>query len=722
MKNKRIKEYIYALFFYSIIVFLANWSILLGTNYMKYDIWDAHYPAQIITSDALHSWSFPLWNPLYNYGSPYYAMVGTPVWYPVTLILNLFGYSPVSPAWEYCVHIVLACFGMFLLIKYELGLISNERNRQVDFCISLISGLLYGFSGIFLSNAQHIMIIISASWIPYVLLFSKKYVMMKKIKYAFATAICLSMIFLGGYPEILLDMIVVLFVWMLINYEEKSTFKRIKNVALYYTIVGLLTISASSITLFPFVNIMRKITRGSGQSVYSIPFESFFSIIFPGTEELISGRELSMESFFICIVVIIFLFYFIKNYKKIEHKKGILYFWMALVSLFLCFGQNSFLHTLMYRFIPMYSTFRFASLWRPFFFAFIILVSAPVLLYIIINSQNTLILNYLKKILYLGIILSLVIYIFKNFIHSSEDVKYVEMILNSLLSTLFILFIYLLTFRNKTSRALIVSLLISVSIECLLVAHSYFPISIARYNNTAYYSNEMVKAEINNEMDAYKNRNKECDFSNNSRSDSSLIDTKIIAINKTFDTGGYISMKLQSVEDFKNSLINSSMMDYPEAFFSNSIIISEPAEIKDLLNNPSISASDIIISMKNKDIFNNIYPEKEKSIKEISFDSFGFNSMSFSIDAPDDGIVIVLQAFYPGWKLYIDGKREELVEVDGCFIGIPLKEGNHKVELKFRPLDFFVGSMVSILFYITFFIVLFKQKTDFILVNSEKNK
>lgn len=102
--------------FYVLFSACANWSLLLGENLMKYDIWDAEYPTQVLMTDALASGTVPLWNPLMRYGSPYYAVFGSPVWYPLTLFLALvFGYSPHILAASYVMHIVIAQFGMFLL-------------------------------------------------------------------------------------------------------------------------------------------------------------------------------------------------------------------------------------------------------------------------------------------------------------------------------------------------------------------------------------------------------------------------------------------------------------------------------------------------------------------------------------------------------------------------------------------------------------------------------
>ena len=105
---------------FNFIVFVAfvlmamifNWSILLGENLMKWDIWDAEYPLQVMMSDAISQGTIPLWNPLMQFGTPEYAIVGSPIWYPITLLLAWIGYTPQVLAFSYIIHIAIGSFGI----------------------------------------------------------------------------------------------------------------------------------------------------------------------------------------------------------------------------------------------------------------------------------------------------------------------------------------------------------------------------------------------------------------------------------------------------------------------------------------------------------------------------------------------------------------------------------------------------------------------------------
>lgn len=60
--------------------------------------------------------------------------------------------------------------------------------------------------------------------------------------------------------------------------------------------------------------------------------------------------------------------------------------------------------------------------------------------------------------------------------------------------------------------------------------------------------------------------------------------------------------------------------------------------------------------------------------------------------------------------MYIDGESAEIAKIDGCFMGIPLKKGNHDVVMKFRPMDLYVGAVMTLSFYVLFILFVIRRK------------
>lgn len=64
-------------------------------------------------------------------------------------------------------------------------------------------------------------------------------------------------------------------------------------------------------------------------------------------------------------------------------------------------------------------------------------------------------------------------------------------------------------------------------------------------------------------------------------------------------------------------------------------------------------------------------------------------------DAP--GILVVSEIHYPAWKVYVDGEKNELLQVDWSLRGVALPAGSHTVEMRFESDAFGIGKWISLL-------------------------
>jgi hypothetical protein len=63
----------------------------------------------------------------------------------------------------------------------------------------------------------------------------------------------------------------------------------------------------------------------------------------------------------------------------------------------------------------------------------------------------------------------------------------------------------------------------------------------------------------------------------------------------------------------------------------------------------------------------------------------------------DSGILVLTDAFYPGWKVFVDGKEQTIRRANYLFRGVELPAGAHQVEFVYDPLSFKIGLIVSLL-------------------------
>ncbi len=73
------------------------------------------------------------------------------------------------------------------------------------------------------------------------------------------------------------------------------------------------------------------------------------------------------------------------------------------------------------------------------------------------------------------------------------------------------------------------------------------------------------------------------------------------------------------------------------------------------------------------------------------------NVNAFDVDAAAPAVLVVSEAWYPGWKAYVDGEETILAPVDALFRGVPIAAGTHRVELYFDSQSFRVGRGISAL-------------------------
>lgn len=813
---------------YLIFAFVSNWSLIIGENLMKYDIWAAEYPLQMLMTDALQHGTLPLWNPLMQFGAPHYAMEGTPVWYPITMLIALIGERPESIAICYAIHIAVGGYGMFLLAKQEITS-NNKINGFQDLLAAVICGLLYCGSGIYLSNAQHIMIIISIAWVPYIFFFARQYITSLKVVYVMMAGLCAGFIFVGGYPEIFYDTFLYLFIYvMYFESMEKRNRNSILRGISRFIVICMCTVCACAISLLPFLNNMALITRGNGlgQIPMSFPYSVLVSLFIPNTENIISGVEPSMINFYTGIVTILLIPGVFK--KKNNHKA--IYGGMLLIAFFMCWGTNSFLHSFVYRFFPMYDSFRFPTLNRAFLFMFALLLVAPVLKQLLHMEISDDIIKIAKKIFVSLLLIVIIIGIFV-ILKDTEVSQKQTTVIQSLFVPIIFMFVYLgilISAKNNSIKKISLNIGIFFTVIAELLTYSLMetPSTIGITTPTAYTYDLGIREHVDGQINNNKIRNKTIDFVGQERSTNGLNSQNII-FNKTFDEEGYLSFVLSSVSEYRQTYNRCIIEQNPVIYFTDNVIGIDERDLNDWRNAPDTPPEQIYVSTEVANRYNKNVKFREEIKEKVSLDlsktdygicvegnlnatenntgrvrlyvgstsnemvvktyfyqdeainsvylgaytireddegryidiyfpsiqekytklvcevpngeeivsgelvvtskgtkdsntettHFDFNNIGIRVEAPDDGYVTILQAWHKGWKLYVDGEKKEISLVDGCFMGVPVSQGIHNIELKFRPTEFYIGCCITIIYLaiLVINIVLYACK------NGEKN-
>jgi hypothetical protein len=73
---------------------------------------------------------------------------------------------------------------------------------------------------------------------------------------------------------------------------------------------------------------------------------------------------------------------------------------------------------------------------------------------------------------------------------------------------------------------------------------------------------------------------------------------------------------------------------------------------------------------------------------------FKRNYLRFTINAPNEGVVVINENYYPGWRATIDGIPTEIFRTNYTFRGIFVKPGHHLVEMRYRPTKLIIGLII----------------------------
>lgn len=73
------------------------------------------------------------------------------------------------------------------------------------------------------------------------------------------------------------------------------------------------------------------------------------------------------------------------------------------------------------------------------------------------------------------------------------------------------------------------------------------------------------------------------------------------------------------------------------------------------------------------------------------------NRVVIGAHAEGDGLLVLADAYNPGWRAFVDGTERPIVRTDYILRGVPLTAGAHDVEFVYLPASFKVGAFVSCL-------------------------
>ena len=327
------------------------------------DFTSQYYPLQLFAARELAEGQLPTWNPYINAGQPGLADIQTGFFYPLNLLPNLalavFGLSfsvGILQA-QVVLHFSLASLFAYLLVRH-LALRAGARVAAARFA-GAVAALTFTYAGYLTSfPVQQLTILETAIWLPLVLLFLDRAGHGNRpLPQLILAGLALACALLAGHPQTSLYVVYAalaygIFVsWTSISAPETSLVRRVLGAAYIGFLPLVLGAGLAAVQLVPTLQFIAHSTR-SGLDYdavsWGFPLAEMVHLLYPGY----FGGSPQYVGILAPILAAAALF--------VRRARRDVVFWIvfAVVALLLSLGRHTFFYNLFYLFVPGFGAVR----------------------------------------------------------------------------------------------------------------------------------------------------------------------------------------------------------------------------------------------------------------------------------------------------------------------------------------------------------------------------
>ena len=173
-----------------------------------------------------------------------------------------------------------------------------------------------------------------------------------------------------------------------------------------------------------------------------------------------------------------------------------------------------------------------------------------------------------------------------------------------------------------------------------------------------------------------------------------LLNVKYILANPELPAHGFTKDKFELVYD-REIRIYRNKDALPRAFIAgHAEVIPDKNEILARLKDPKFDPRENVILEES--VANNSAAESGANSR-VAFERYEPNYIRLQAELTHAGWLVLGDTYYPGWKVFVDGKAGRILPADYVFRAVPLDSGTHVVEFVYRPASFVWGGVISML-------------------------
>lgn len=705
------------------------------------------FPLIFLLDESFKHLQLPLWTPDIYFGFPIGAE-GQIGWFYIFNFLHILLPLNLAISFLSVLHVSLA--GFFTYIYCRL----IKLNRFA----SLFAGIVFMFNGFIVAHLQYPAFIYAYAYLPLILLFVELAIRRSNNIYLILAGMVLGFQFLSGHPNIPIMSLIYVSCYCLM----RLMFNKLQFIKALL-IIGLVAI----LIALPYLNLLSELVPLSvraavvaGALYSSFSFFDFITFIFPNFFFTNIGHwtvvptwhfwtywgQVETAGYVGLMTILLTPFAFIKGNLK---RSGI-FIVLLIISLFLALGKNTPIYAMILN-LPFLK-----SMTAPGRFLFLADFSLAILAAIGLNylCQNNIknkfrwILAYISIPLGLFLLVNLSLFVvkihpdevYRFFLEKYSSLGYVQGIenrdiflsqvfsslknqtsdgLSLILAASALILVLLIGYKNKFVKfSIIFLLLIDLGLFASHVNVWFSPDKL--FNNTD--SNIVL---LNQKLDSPFDRI--YTFSNMW---SNLMPDQLM-LHHIQDGNGFASLPLQRFANWQllaeeqwqkgsSKLFKLGSIRYvydpvasslipvsgflPRVYVTNSFIEASGPSVLESLKQDSFDLRSVIV----EGLDGRYSPNKnEVKLTQAEISSYSDNYVKILSDTSYDGVLILTDSFYPGWKAFVNGKETKIYQANYLFRAVFLPKGSNVIEFEYKPrflrttIMISIGTLLLILFLVS---------------------
>jgi len=737
----------FTLFFYPV--------LFEGNTFFFRDIHHFAYPMKLALARIWAAGEWPYWYPNLFQGTPLMSLMHPGVFYPPSIFFLLKDFSFAFSAYFLFHHLVLM-FSVYALCRYW------ERSIPASLCASL-TALLGGY---FLSLAAVYNQFQSAIWFPLILLMWQKFMAEGRMKYFCGAVVFLTFQVLGGGPENAIFSVLLIYAHSLYLVKNEDRLKGFKNKTLAIFALVSLALAFSALQWLPTYYLLKETGRSAGiaysaSTIWALEPGAFLGLFLPeNSTQFLAQDGVQMGYFVQSIYMGIVPLFLLFTCLMVGREQKTIRFWLIVfgVGVFFALGNSNPLYFLFYDWVPVFSMFRYP---QKFFFlcayALVFLSGWTLDRFIegIINNKTE-----MKKTLFALLITAMGVTAVQGIYVNRGGIETLG-ILMVLAFGIFSLHL------KKINRSGFFSLLLLLMLMDLMGKNSML---VPLIDKEFYTDPPPIARQLQGTADSFRvysgmlRVKEKAPFSDSSEDKAeiatfqfahpsyNLLSVQLATRDQVYPNLGAIH-GLAYIDGYATMMLKNSAVWY------RSFIMSDIPKKKRVLKRSNVK---YWVTQEDEQLPSDLYPRGIKKVRlfedalpraflvgesrqvseaellDVYYDEmfnplaqvlltepvemktekpfsgqvekikYGPNRVSIATHQNEEGFLVLLDNWFPGWKVEVDGKSQRIYQANLFYRGVKLGPGNHKIEFSYEPVGLKRGIVISSGAFILLLILLFK--------------